>query len=219
MAERNATTELKDDIVFTVTPLENGCVGVKTPTPSATFEVTDPNVINIGPTSATGGLAALWRNYKGNTTNNAGSINDNINQGAGWGVPQFYREGSRVYMDGMIEFAGAGTYTVGMSTPIMTLPLNYRPVKAVTFVVAVSMSRQIGSPVERFTQGQLWIARDGKVYLFSVSGNAWENGTQMQSSTASSGFINGTGTMSQNIGLEDVYISFSGVDFRTSGFY
>ena len=204
-----ANTETLSDITLTVSPNEfetsagyvsavTGAVGVNTPDPTdGTFEISDVAVRNIGAGNPRGNLnTTMWSVY--------GT--------PGYGTPQFYREGSRVYIDGLLELNAGEVYLFGTRPTIFTLPAGFRPLKNERFRITCWVSRVnalVTGALEQWTSASCLIESDGEVKLEGASANS--SGAQMQGTIGSDGFYR-SGSISGD--WSGNYISFSGVNFR-----
>ncbi len=205
-----ANTETLSDITLTVSPntfetsngyeVETvGAVGVNTPNPTdGTFEISDVAVKTLGSGVTVGSFdTTKWQFF-----------NNNVDNSQQFGIPQFYREGSRVYMDGLIRLKAGQTYALNASPPILTLPLGWRPVKNIALPVALIQTRSIHPPLEEFTMGTVYIYDNGELRLISMTGNV--SGDQSNATIGSDGF-SGTGTLDGN---QLNWISLSNINFR-----
>ena len=119
VTRRTDIAEFVDDITLTVAPLNGGAVGINEPNPTrGTFQIEDTYVFDIDPSPS--GIG------KGNFSNTLGGQENNSTT-----VAQYYREGSRVYMDGRLVQTG----TWNITDWDLTLPVGYRPLKTERFYV------------------------------------------------------------------------------------
>jgi hypothetical protein len=211
-----ANTETLSDITLTVSPNEfetsagyvsavTGAVGVNTPDPTdGTFEISDVAVRNIGTSNPTGNLdSARWE--------------DADRSGGEYSPSQFYREGSRVFMEGAIQIKSGASYPLNTAPTILTLPTGFRPKTTQLFVTSCFLSRSPAVPAatdEYFTTATVKVDSDGTVKLISVSGCV--DGTPMGGSPSSDGFSNfmGSGASMDGSAGRDNHLSFSGINFR-----
>lgn len=201
-------TDTLSDITLTVSPNEfetptyaagvTGAVGVNTPNPiDGTFEISDVAVRNIGAGTSNGNLSGDWSVY--------GT--------PGYGTPQFYREGSRIYIDGHLELDAGEVYSLSTRPTIFTLPTNFRPLKNERFRITCWVSRvngTVGAANEQWTSATCVVQSNGQVKIESVSANASGN-QNSGASLGSDGFYR-TGSISGD--WSGNYISFSGINFR-----
>ena len=206
-----ANSEVHDDIILTVSPDHNGIVSVKQPNPDqATFQVDDPNCRLI------------------NSDNNGTKINNigGAELHASWIPdvvfdPSFYREGSRVFMDGRIRLTNAFGWSSGLLNHIMTLPPGYRPAQPRLFNVSAWLQvTAVGPPggvvasigsMRLSMTATIGIGVTGGVWLDSASG--FDTGLGGSYGFATNNFgINGVG-----VTVVGSWIEFSGVNFQCSG--
>lgn len=215
MAQNRSTanSETYNDITLTVSPnvfttsagfvsAVTGAVGVNTPNPTdGTFEISDVAVRNIGAGASRGNLASAW---------------EDAARGSGEYSPaQFYREGSRIFMDGALGLKSGELYSLSSSPTILTLPPGFRPITSQLFVTSCFFSRSpavAGAGDEYFSTATVKVDSDGTVKLISVSGQV--NGTVPP--TRASGFSNFMATTASVDGSSgrDNHLSFSGINFR-----
>ena len=210
-----SNTETLEDITLTVSPngfvtgsgyatATSGAVGVNTPNPTdGTFEISDVAVRNIGGGTTRGNLdSTKWE--------------DANRSGGEYSPSQFYREGSRVFMEGAIQLKSGSLYSLGTTPTILTLPTGFRPKTSQLFVTSCFLSRSpaVGLPNEYFSTATVKVDSDGTVKLISVSGCV--DGTPMGTSSASDGFSNfmGSGASMDGSAARDNHLSFSGINFR-----
>lgn len=202
-------TEFRETIVHTVSPYNNGCVGVKATDPTATFQVNNPNVVDLGSPTAQGDWdTATWRAYNGET--------DNTNS---YGIPQFYREGSRVYMDGLIQVIAGQSYT--LQDTILTLPEEFRPIKNEIFG-GQACSMGIVTGAAGTTNGAaynctMYVRNSGVVQIQFFGDINWgTSGT----SAGNRYYSAGQGAIVQDTGYTwNGWVSLGGINFRCHGDY
>lgn len=108
MLKQNVSS-LENDVIFTVSPEDGGKVGIKNTKPKDRFVVSKPIKRELD--TSGGGLA-------GNFQYDLSTLFDSF---------YYYKEGSRVYLQGRLLLKPNNTYQI--KDIICVLPVNYRPLK------------------------------------------------------------------------------------------
>lgn len=207
--------EAADDIIFTVSPYAaegderdttSGSVGVNASNPErGTLQVDNPSVKRIDQLLDFR-VADRLQNYDGATDNTDG-----------YGVGQFYREGSRVYLDGLLSKKGSASIPY-RDQPLFTLPTGYRPIKSEIFIVTCNIVENATySGLSSASFAWVYVSSDGKVTIQALGG--WRNPDNGPSSGATYGTL-----VQGNLGTDSTvnlsgWISLGGINFRVSGSY
>ena len=154
VTRRTDNNELYEDIVLSVAPLNGGAVGINEPNPTlGTLQIENTYVRAIGGAVDNGELK---------TPNFSNTIGGQENSSTT--LAQFYREGSRVYMDGKLDFVQTGTF-VTVSDFFMTLPEDFRPLKTERFICSCEDTLTTG--ITYYTC-EIEVRVTGKVYVMKL---------------------------------------------------
>lgn len=113
MSKKIPVSQLKEEVIFSVIPGNGGKVGIKNTQPNDRFVVASPikREAILSDDFTLNGISSSFAPFS------------------------LYREGSRVYLQGRVNLKNGETYNLNNGdTPVLTLPVGYRPLKNQSFV-------------------------------------------------------------------------------------